>query len=307
MAFQIKLFTGKRNLFIIMNNLYHKVAVVSVCTALSFTLGANKEAKAATFTLTATKFFIDDTPPPNSYATDGVGDRLLNSRYDNEYIINNEFVLPDVYRFPTVAKEGIEGITERERKAFYEFNIGYLSLAPNTVIRSAIFQQGIEEARRTTGANRFRSLFLEILGYVGDGNPNLSDFGAGVSLGRKDAVNLSDPTPCYPYPYNYCNTEYNGGILSFDVTGFVNERVSNRDPFAGFGIRVYENSFLTQIGFPNRGVAILSDSPYLTIETVDAEPVPEPTTIFGSAIALGVGGWLKRKKSSQQNKTTSQH
>jgi hypothetical protein len=46
----------------------------------------------------------------------------------------------------------------------------------------------------------------------------------------------------------------------------------------------------------------------LIIETADvAEPVPEPTTIFGSAIALGVGGWLKRKKSSQQNKTTSQH
>ena len=33
------------------------------------------------------------------------------------------------------------------------------------------------------------------------------------------------------------------------------------------------------------------------------EVVPEPTTIFGSAIFLGVGGWLKRKKSSQQNKT----
>jgi hypothetical protein len=34
---------------------------------------------------------------------------------------------------------------------------------------------------------------------------------------------------------------------------------------------------------------------------------PEPTTIFGSALALGVGGWLKRKKSSRQNKTRSQH
>jgi hypothetical protein len=48
--------------------------------------------------------------------------------------------------------------------------------------------------------------------------------------------------------------------------------------------------------------------PRLIIETVDVtEPVPEPTTIFGSALALGVGGWLKRKKSSQQNKTTSQY
>jgi len=35
--------------------------------------------------------------------------------------------------------------------------------------------------------------------------------------------------------------------------------------------------------------------------------VPEPTTIFGSALALGVGGWMKRKKSSQQNKIKSHH
>jgi hypothetical protein len=38
-----------------------------------------------------------------------------------------------------------------------------------------------------------------------------------------------------------------------------------------------------------------------------AVPIPEPTTIFGSALALGVGGWLKRKKSNQQNKITSHH
>jgi hypothetical protein len=45
----------------------------------------------------------------------------------------------------------------------------------------------------------------------------------------------------------------------------------------------------------------------MVVETADvAQPVPEPTTIFGSAIGLGLGGWLKRKKSSQQNKTTSQ-
>jgi hypothetical protein len=46
----------------------------------------------------------------------------------------------------------------------------------------------------------------------------------------------------------------------------------------------------------------------LVIETADvADPVSEPTTIFGSVIALGVGGWLKRKKSNQRNKTTQQH
>ncbi len=42
-------------------------------------------------------------------------------------------------------------------------------------------------------------------------------------------------------------------------------------------------------------------------QTLDFQPVPEPTTIFGSALALGVGGWLKRKKSTQHNKTTSQN
>lgn len=35
-----------------------------------------------------------------------------------------------------------------------------------------------------------------------------------------------------------------------------------------------------------------------------SEPVPEPATIFGSALALSLGGWLKRKKSSQHNKIT---
>jgi hypothetical protein len=95
------------------------------------------------------------------------------------------------------------------------------------------------------------------------------------------------------------------------VTGFVNERVSNRDPFAGFGIRVENYGRNSRVGIYNSGKATLGGTtnytPSLIIETADAaEPVPEPTTIFGSAIALGVGGWLKRKKSSQQHKTTPQ-
>jgi hypothetical protein len=296
MCFSAPLFTIKGNL-VFMNNLY-KVALISVCTALSFTLGANKEAKAARFTLTATKFFIDDIYPLNN-GTDGVGDRLLNNRYDNEFIRNDD--LSDLYRFPTVAKIGVGNapITERERRAFYEFNIGNLFVPPNTAIHSAVFYQPIEKAERTTGQNRFLSLELEILGYVGDGRPDLLDFGAGVRLGIRDAVSLSTPPRCYPYPYGYCNTKYNGGFLIVDVTEFLNERVSNGDAFAGFGIRAGWGAD----PFPNHGVSTLSDAT-LIIET---EPVPEPATIFGSALALSIGGWLKRKKLSQQNKTTSQH
>jgi hypothetical protein len=287
-----------------MNNLY-KVALFSVCTVLSFTLEANTEAKAATFTLTAsTKFFIDDIDPLNNNIN-GVGDRLLNSRYDNEFIRDNEFVLSDLYRFPTVARTGIPSIIDKERRAFYEFNTGNLSLPPNTAIHNAVFYQPIEEARRTTGQNRFLSLYLEILGYVGDGKPDLSDFGAGVTLGKRDAVSLSTPPRCYPYPYGYCNTQYNGGFLIVDVTEFLNEQLSNRNASAGFvGIRVGIYNSYPGDSYANNGIAILSDNPYLIIDT---EPVPEPTTIFGSAIGLCLGGWLKRRKSAFQNKTTSQN
>jgi hypothetical protein len=34
--------------------------------------------------------------------------------------------------------------------------------------------------------------------------------------------------------------------------------------------------------------------------------VPEPTTMLGTAVALGWGGWMKRKNSIKQNKTKSQ-
>ena len=61
-----------------MNNLYHKVAVASVCTSLSFTLVANKEAKAASFTLTATEFVVEDTRNPNGSGPDGLGNAYYN-------------------------------------------------------------------------------------------------------------------------------------------------------------------------------------------------------------------------------------
>jgi hypothetical protein len=51
------------------------------------------------------------------------------------------------------------------------------------------------------------------------------------------------------------------------------------------------------------------------VQTVEVQPndpadllaqnTPEPGTILSAAVALGWGGWLKRKSSSQQNKTNS--
>jgi len=267
--FSIKQKTKKENL-VFMNNLYRKVAVTSVGIALGFALGVNKEAKAATFTLTGTEFAVEDTTGPNGSGSDGLGDVAFYGGYHS--LVQRE-------------RYSAENLT-RETRAFYEFNVGNLSAA-NTVISHAIFEAKILNLSRI-----YRYLFVEIYGYVGNGTPDVSDFQAGVFLGWDNIY-----FPPMSEPYNY--------LLKFDVTNFVQQRVSNRDAFAGLGIRI-SNANWWDYGSFNLGGVHNFYNPSLTITTIDvAEPVPEPTTIFGSAIGLCLGGWLKRKKSSQQNKTTT--
>ena len=137
-----------------MNNLYDKAAFASVCTALSFALVANKEAKAAVFTFTPTTSFI-------------VGDR------------NNQDGLGDYISGDVPLPVGIikgEGYRQ-EYRAFYEFNIANLSLAPNTAISSAIF--GVK-ANTISWYERFSR--LDAHGYIGNGQADLSDFEAGEYL-----------------------------------------------------------------------------------------------------------------------------
>jgi hypothetical protein len=242
-----------------MNNLYHKVAVTSICTALSFTLVTNKEAKAATFNLTGTSFSVSKE---GSYVRSGF-----------------------------VEGGTLEGrpLDVPETRAFYEFNIGNLFLDPNTIIKRAVFNTPFVELQLT-----YRFLYLDLYGYVGNGKPDLSDFSAGVKIVAQENAAQYNPYPRFS-PF---------GEINFDVTNFVKERVRNGDDFAGLGIRV-ANLYPGFI-YVNSGSVKLGNYYYAPL-TIETEPVPEPTTIFGSALALGVGGWLKRKKSSQQNKTTSQH
>ena len=238
-----------------MKNLYHKIAVVSVCTALGFAWGANKEATAATITLTPTIQF-------------GINTRF--TRFNDPFYELSP-------RYDLVSNDSYRGSPVGSRLA--EFNISSFFTASNTIIKSAVFQDKI-----SSFGGLQRPIILSIFGYIGNGTAEVSDLG-GVFLSSVDISSLSP-----------------GDSLNFDVTTFVNQRVSNGNPFAGFVIRTF--------GF-NRAILGGTDAlgrSSLVIETVDAaEPVPEPTTIFGSAIALGVGGWLKRKKSCQQNKTTSQN
>jgi hypothetical protein len=237
-----------------MNNLYHKVAVASVCTTLGFALGANKEAKAASFTLVPTYSFVAiDWGSSNSSGIDGLGDAY----------------------YPT-SNPSADIRSDIETRASYEFNMGNLSLATNTVIRHAVV-----EARIASRITDFPN-FLSIFGYVGNEMYDISDFEAGVFLNSVDVSSSSA-----------------GDILRFDVTPFIDQLVSNNNAFAGFTIRASNFGGVVLNDFDNKSSLI--------IETVDVpEPVPEPTTIFGSAIGLCLGGWLKRKNSSRQNKTTPQ-
>jgi len=245
-----------------MNNLYRKVAVASVCTALGFALGANKKASAATFTLAPTINFtvIDDGEWGGGgedypgYYFDGVGDRF----WENYFLF---------------AK-----VREVEVRLLVEVNIDSFSSVPNADISRVLLQTQL------SGWDSYNP-GLGLFGYVGNGTADLSDFGAGVLL---SSVYFSSSSP--------------GDLLSFDVTGFVKQRVSNGDSFAGFGFRALDYGVVSLGGDSFPGYPLT-----LVVETADvAEPVPEPTTIFGSAIGLCLGGWLKRKKSSQQNKTMPQ-
>jgi hypothetical protein len=257
-SFLANLFTI-RKILVFMNNLYHKVAVASLCTALSFALEANKEAEAATFTLEPQEMFlIRDTNG------DGLGDEVI----DDSFPLFGRSVLA----------VGREPFSRQEYRAFYEFNIASLSLASNTVISSAIFQGRIESIEAYAHA-LFSS--LNIHSYVGNGSGDLSDFT--INQFYVGSIPGQSWSP--------------GSNFNFDITTSVNYIVSNRESFAGVAFDAGKSYlYLTEYATS------------LTITTVDvAEPVPEPATILGSALALGVGGWLKQKKLSQQSKTTSQH
>ena len=281
MGFPIKLFPIKENL-VIMNNLYHKVAVTSVGIALGFAFGANKEAKAATIILTpATSFGVTD---------------YYNNGYGDSYYTGVPFHVGSGISYHSGQWGPEERAFQKEDRAFYEFNIANLSLAPNTIISSAIFQVRVDSLRAY-----HRYYGMQLFGYKGNGQPDTSDFSNG-RIGFPFGINkdpLSDFSIYLDYFMTWGPAQRSNFDTSFSVTPFINELISKNNAFAGFSFR--DNGYYIGEATLNNGGASL------IITTVDvAEPVPEPITIFGSALALGVGGWLKQKKSSQQNKTTSQ-
>jgi hypothetical protein len=256
-----------------MNNLYLKFAVASACTALTFALGANKEAKAATIILTPTTSF-------------GVTDQDRNEQGDSYYS-----GVPLHVGLRATDESGQRSVEDR---AFYEFNIANLFFDSNTVISSAIFQFRVDSLR---GSHRYYG--MELFGYRGNGQPDASDFSPtiGGGFGVSPPSYIPDfETSIYLGWYAPGQTQMSNFNKSFSVTPFVNKLISENNAFAGFS--VLDNGYYIGDATLNHMEASL---------IITTESVPEPTTIFGSALALGVGGWLKRKRSSQQNKTTPQN
>jgi hypothetical protein len=264
-----------------MNNLYHKVAVASVGIALGFALGANKEAKAATFSSdyywlgSELTFHAIDGGSYGSF--DGLGDTVTNVSYGN-----------DSESYPPHSWGGTERTDAREVAALLEFSFSSLTRYITAYRGENARVTSITNAVLRIGAGMTLSARMGAFGYVGNGIPEASDFEAGVFLDSQEIRGYS-------------------GWYDFNVTPFVQELFSNNNEFGGFALRslnqdsIWLPAIASRATYPPR--LIVSGE----IEVgVEPEPVPEPTTIFGSAIGLCLGGWLKRKKSSRQHKTTPQ-
>jgi hypothetical protein len=251
-----------------MNNFYHKLAVASVCSALGFFLGASPEAKAATFNTSypypLITFHAIDGGSFGSF--DGLGDRVFS------------VTSPNVDWGNLHSWDKVERTTAREIAALVEFSIPYLTNASTgyrsdtriTNIINAVLRIEVEWWPRYDLYGGPRP--LRLFGYVGNGTAEASDFEAGVFL---------DSTIGFG--------EGENGFAYFNVDPFLNELVNNNNEFAGFALRsLTENpTFLSREG--NQ----FKNPPTLFVEA-EYETVPEPTTIFGSAIGLCLGGWLKR-------------
>jgi hypothetical protein len=172
--------------------------------------------------------------------------------------------------------------TKEEYRAFYEFNIANLFRDPNPVISSAIFQTDISHIKWYRPDSK-----LQLYGFTeNDKVDPLGVYNAGEYLGQ---LTIQDSSAKRTAP--------------FDVLPFITKRIKSNNSFAGFGIRSLNGESFVTLSL--RADLTITNERVPEPNTTN-ERVPEPTTIFGSAIGICLGGWLKRKKSTLPNKTTSQ-
>jgi len=229
-----------------------KLTVWAATMGLCLSFVASGEARAATFTFDPTITFE-------------VGDGFFSEPFDGRG--DADAVFPG--NFDTVVLG-----TFGENSENAEFNISEFSVPFEEFITSAIFQVQISSLQVGGLGVDFgeNPTSLAVRGYVGNGQPDASDFQAGSIL---DTVNLSSP--------------FVGQLLTFDVTAFVNNLVSKGNSFVGLGVRAQDFG----------GLALSSPPQVKLTITTAAVPasVPEPTSVVGLLAfgAFGASSMLKRK------------
>jgi hypothetical protein len=165
-----------------------------------------------------------------------------------------------------------------EAAEFAEFDISSFSIPTSEFIQSAVFQAtGLPNQVVGLGASGQRPSSLVARGYIANGLVDASDFQAGTIL---DSANVSP---------NFIQETYN-----FDATPFIQNLVSNKDSFAGFGIRAQNT-----IGgiLLDRGT-FSSNAPRLIITTAPISTIPEPSATLGVlAFAMML---LKRRQQTKK-------
>lgn len=222
---------------------------LALTAGISLLLGLvmSEQVKAANFTLTPTVTF-EVIDGGFSGPFDGLGDELFPNNFDTVVL-------------------GFQG----ESAEFAEFNLTQFSIPPLALITNAIFQAQIFTTQ-TFGLGSPGGVppnNLGVFGYVGNGEPNASDLQAGTLLTTVDT-----------------STATGGEILTFDVTSYIQNLVSNGDTFVGLAVRAQDPGGLTLGGANFPGI-----TPRLIITTV-----PESSTSLGLLAfgALGIGAMRKR-------------
>lgn len=217
--------------------------IPATITSFFLSLLINEEARAATVTIDPTiTFEVGDGFSPGTF--DGKGDV--------------DAVFPG--NFDTVV---LGTLGENSENA--EFDISAFSLPPQENLTRAIFQVQISSLLvGGLGVNFGENpSSLGVLGYVGNGQPDAFDFEAGTLL---DTVNLSSP--------------FVGQILTFNVTNFVNNLVSNGDAFVGLSVRAQDFGGLA-----------LSPPPDVKLRITT---VPEATSILSLLALMALLPFMKR-------------
>ncbi|MEB3218441.1 MAG: PEP-CTERM sorting domain-containing protein [Nostocales cyanobacterium 94392] len=218
------------------------------------TLLPSAKAKAADFSL-------------NPNITFEVGDGFFGGSFDGQG--DTDAIFSD--NFDTVV---LGNFGENSENA--EFDISGLDVPSEESITKAIFQITVlPNETFGLGATGQRPSSLAVRGYIGNGQPDATDFQAGTIL---DTASVSP--------------EYIEEFISFDVTSFIQNIVSNQNNFAGFGVRAQTIGGITL----DRGT--FSDKgPRLTITTARANTtIPEPNLALGILTSVLLGGIVFKKK-----------